>query len=97
MSVMSKSSTRPDYPSPSRRWSGTNTTTTSLREHRSALAHLTSERDLLVAKAAAALEPLREARTRRAEVSELRSRLEDVHTNTKLLRLRNENSSSFRP
>ncbi|PAV20666.1 hypothetical protein PNOK_0329300 [Pyrrhoderma noxium] len=63
-----------------------------LREHRSALAHLTSERDLLVAKAAAALEPLREARTRRAEVSELRSRLEDVHTNTKLLRLKNENT-----
>ncbi|KAI5118893.1 hypothetical protein M0805_002809 [Coniferiporia weirii] len=63
-----------------------------LRDHRSALVHLTTERDALVAKATEALGPLEEARDRRADVASLRSRLDDIQTHTKLLRGDNENT-----
>ncbi|KAH8110290.1 UV radiation resistance protein and autophagy-related subunit 14-domain-containing protein, partial [Phellopilus nigrolimitatus] len=62
-----------------------------LRDHRSALTHLTAERDALVAKAAAALSPLEAARGRRADVAALRSRLDDIQTHTKVLRVGNDN------
>ena len=62
----------------------------SLRTHRTALTHLSSERDLLVAKASASLEPLQAARNRRADVAALRARLDAVQLHTRKLRDEND-------
>lgn len=57
-----------------------------LRDHQTALTHLASERDLLVAKASAALAHLNASRGRRADVAALRSRLDDIQMHTRQLR-----------
>ncbi|KAL5477016.1 hypothetical protein ACEPAI_3203 [Sanghuangporus weigelae] len=61
-----------------------------LRTHRTALTHLSSERDLLIAKASASLEPLQTSRHRRADVAALRARLDDVQLHTRKLREEND-------
>ncbi|EJD05349.1 uncharacterized protein FOMMEDRAFT_165803 [Fomitiporia mediterranea MF3/22] len=61
-----------------------------LHAHHTALTRLSSERDLLVAKASASLEPLQKSRGRRADVAALRARLDDIQLHTRKLREENE-------
>lgn len=64
----------------------------SLRQHHTALKQFTTERDALVATAAAALSTLHAARGRRADAAGLRDRLDDIQTHARMLRTENEHS-----